>query len=330
MSSNIYGFIITVPNGDKYYFGINKDGTTSGANPVETTFPYSAGHTLQTDNVISSWYLNKIVSADGMFTIQLTYQAESYSTYTVALFPVDANAIPVPKEYDLVKNNIQGVRLIQIAFSNGHIDFTPASAARTDLARYIISEGLNEVANTEAKALSTISIIGNNNVCKKFTFSYSYFQDEFTSLATGLSFYGIQSDKVHLKLDSVLEASCDIATLSKPYKFEYSSDFIPRSLSFDRDHWGFYNAASNTNTLIPTYSVDTFTFVNGAKRDSQWPEMQSGALTKITYPTGGSTLFEFEANTTWVSDTKYIETYDRGFSVGYDGNNNATYTNLSF
>jgi len=165
-SANIYGFIISVPSGDKYYFGINKGGTVSGANPVETTFPYSASHQLLTETVISSWYLNKIVSADGMFTISFKYDAEDYSYYSIAMYPVDAEAIQGPLEYELVKNLISGVRLSQISFSNGNVDFIPANAPRLDLSGELIG-GLNETSNTQGKALATISISGRNNFCQE-------------------------------------------------------------------------------------------------------------------------------------------------------------------
>lgn len=329
ISANIYGFIITVPNGDKYYFGINKGGTASGANPVEITFPYSASHQVVTDNVFSSWYLNKIVSADGMFTISLKYQAEAYSYYSLAMFPVDAEALQGPLEYELVKNNMEGVRLSQISFSNGTVDFIPESSPRLDLSGYI-TNGLNENTNTEAKALGTISISGRNNFCKKYAFTYSYFEDNVSNLATSLSFYNIQSDKKRLRLDKVTESSCDNALIVKPYVFDYYNNFAPRLLSFSQDHWGFYNGAVNYNTLIPTYTKDTYTFVQGANRDAKWPEMQYGTLTKITYPTGGSDNFEFEPNTTWVTATRYDEQYGSGYSVGYDGNNSAYWNNLAF
>lgn len=330
ISSNIYGFIITVPNGDKYYFGINKGGTASGANPVEITFPYSANHTSVTDNVFSSWYLNKIVSADGMFTINLTYQPESYSYYSLATFPIKAENPTPAYEYDLVKNNIQGVRLSQISYSNGKVDFIPSVTARTDLGRYISGEGLNDYVNTEAKALGSISISNSNNsFCKNFKFAYSYFQDNTTSLATPLSYYNIQTDRYRLKLDMVTEQNCDSSQRISPYKFEYYNTFLPRRLSFAQDHWGFYNGANNA-TLIPTYSIDTYNFISGADRDSKWPEMQSGALTKITYPTGGTTSLEFEPNTTWVNATRYNSYYRFSYSVGYDGNNNADWSNVPF
>ncbi|MEJ0105013.1 MAG: hypothetical protein WDO19_21770 [Bacteroidota bacterium] len=55
------------------------------------TFPYSANHSNVSDRVYSSWYLTKIVSADGLFSISFNYQSESYSYYTIAMYPIDPN-----------------------------------------------------------------------------------------------------------------------------------------------------------------------------------------------------------------------------------------------
>ncbi|MEJ0105015.1 MAG: hypothetical protein WDO19_21780 [Bacteroidota bacterium] len=126
----------------------------------------------------------------------------------------------------------------------------------------------------------------------------------------------IQSDKYRLRLDSIREQSCDGTVIINPYKFEYSGNFLPRRISFAQDHWGFYNGATNNTGLIPTYTINTFTFKYGANRDAKWPEMLSGTLTKITYPTGGNSSFEFEAHTTHVNTVRYNEVYRGAYSVG--------------
>jgi YD repeat-containing protein len=82
------------------------------------------------------------------------------------------------------------------------------------------------------------------------------------------------------------------------------------------DYWGFYNGSTN-NSLIPTTTVyagdiNDVTYVNGesitngfmnplvswtignANREPSETYMKAGILNKITYPTGGYSLFEFE------------------------------------
>lgn len=333
-SANIQGFILTTPDGTRYYFGINSTGTASGADPVETIFPYTANHSNPTDAMYSSWYLNKIESADGLFVIKLTYQAESYSYYTISMHPVsntilqDANPTN-DYEYDLGKNFIQGVRLSQISFPNGRIDFTGSTSARTDLSSYTSGWNFTDVTNTDAKSLSSISISDSVNFCKKYSFYYSYFTDNTSSVVSHLAQATISSDKYRLRLDSIKEQVCDGSIINPPYRFDYFTGLVPRRLSLAQDHWGFYNGATSNTSLIPTYTIDTFTFINGANRDSKWPEMRNGALSKITYPTGGSNSYDFEPNTTWISTTRYTNVLRNTYTVGYDGNNNAAYNGVT-
>jgi YD repeat-containing protein len=58
--------------------------------------------------------------------------------------------------------------------------------------------------------------------------------------------------------------------------------------------------------------------------------MKCGSLNKITYPTGGSTEFDFEPHNTPVSYLKYTANYLQGISMGYGGNQNTQYFNITF
>jgi hypothetical protein len=72
------------------------------------------------------------------------------------------------------------------------------------------------------------------------------------------------------------------------YKFSYDNiNGLPAINIFNVDHWGFFN---NTNS----YAVWPGTF---AERESNPNFLQFGSLTKIEYPTGGFTEFEYEPNT---------------------------------
>ena len=340
ISANIQGFVITVPTGDKYYFGITDKSTPIGAPPIEITFPFSQDHEVVTETVFSSYYLTKIIAADGVHTIKLTYEAEKYSYYTISMFPVSPNtpsitvlpqsgpgqggvSVTNPKEYRLISNNINGVRLAQISFSNGTVSFSPSTSPRTDLGAYINGNGSDEVPNVEAKALDNISVNA-PGFCKQFSFDYDYFGGDNTAIAalmwtTHTDGSDIQTDRSRLKLKGILEKSCDGTVATKPWLFDYYSNFLPRRLSFAQDHWGYYNGQDGNNalsTLIPTYTENTFTTVPGANRDPAWPAMANGTLTKITYPTGGSSTFEFEPNDVWVSYKANNRKLVANFAVG--------------
>jgi hypothetical protein len=303
VGKSIDSFVVIVPDGTKYFFG--RTSNTTDVDPVEKTFPFDGVNTYQ-GQVVSSWYLNRIESADGVFAINLTYVSENYSYYTYSAFPVDASSTGT-NEYKVYKNITNGVRLAQISWPNGVVNFNAASTGRLDLNGDAIS--FIDDANTQAKALQSISISDGASVCKSFNFTYGYFQDNTTNVPSNFvpgnnSNPIITKDRNRLRLETVQESSCDNSVVIPAYSFEYFTEFVPRRLSFGVDHWGFINGANSNTGLIPTYTVNDFTQVTGANRDAAWPAMRGGALKRINYPTGGYTDFEFEANTTWISFNK--------------------------
>jgi hypothetical protein len=316
-NTSIQSFIITTPDGVKYYFG-NTPGLT-GTAPIEITKPATFTNGLSSANVVSSWYLNKVATADDQFAITLSYQPENYGYHTISMFPIDGPPTGVSGAsfgsthgYDLVKNIVQGVRLSQVVFPNGTINFIEGASARTDLSDMSWSPA-TDIVNQTVKPLGAIQINDAANIpLKKFNFNYSYFTDNTTALPTDIQNFapsGLQSDKQRLKLDQLQEVSGD-GTLSKPpHYFTYFNEQVPRRLSFGIDHWGFSNGVTGNQTPIPTYTqfgANTATVYPGADRDAYWPAMRGGTLQQINYPTGGYSLFEFEPHNVYNTNTSTI------------------------
>lgn len=104
-SGTFNGFTIVVPDGTKYYFG--STGNTTAVSPKELTNPISQKSGASNAIAASSWYLNKIISADGVDSIKLQYASENYGYFTLSTFPLDGVRSSSPNaplyEYDLVK-----------------------------------------------------------------------------------------------------------------------------------------------------------------------------------------------------------------------------------
>ena len=340
----ITGFIIITPDGTNYYFGKNQNGDSS-IDAIEVTYDISTQSSYTGQGATSSWYLNKIVSADGVFTITLIYTAESYSYYTTSMYPIPSvrnpNMFAYTWEYDLVKNFIDGVRLSQIKFANGEIDFAPGSL-RQDLGFGKNSAIISDVPNNDvylgARSLGSISI-KTNNFCKKDSLFTSYFFDN-TPLSGGLftvpgsSLANITSDQYRLRLDSIQEISCDNTLQVPPYKFTYYTGTVPRKLSFGIDHWGFYNGVNINTGLIPTYTITqssnqpggAVTTISGADRDTHWPGSLGGSLEQITYPTGGNTNFVYESNSLYTNKTTTSLNFVIGLVAHIFGQSNTSQT----
>lgn len=309
--------MLTGPDGIRYYFGQKNEST--GVLPIEQTDPVSNLGGFVQGKVISSWYLSKIESADGLGHIKLNYAKEQYSYYTLSMFPIDWSVKndQDPRndhEYSLIKNVVKGVRLSTITFSNGQIKFIPG-AVREDLGSYTTSF-TPEYVNTDAKRLGSIEIGNNLGFCKKYLFSYDYFVNS-AALTGYFSNYGLLTDQKRLKLNSIQELSCDETVTVPPHTFEYYGEAVPRRLSFSQDHWGFNNGVNTNTSLIPSFTENEFTQFTGANREPAWPSIRGGSLKKIFYPTGGFSEFDFEPNYTWAESKRYIEVNAAYMTVGW-------------
>lgn len=86
-----------------------------------------------------------------------------------------------------------------------------------------------------------------------------------------------------LLLSSISEGT--VGSNLKTYKFDYNEvHLLPKYLSNQTDHWGFYN-----NTFAHLHVNDYY-----SQREPSSSAMSYGVLNKITYPTGGYTRFVFE------------------------------------
>jgi hypothetical protein len=257
------GFIMTTPDGVKYYFGINDDNPPSNP-PVERVLPYSftTGLAFSNSQIISSWYLYKIESPDKKFKIDLSYAKEEYSTYSLGLYPkLNANG-----EMSLSKCYMFGQRLSTITFSNGTVTFNADGTPRQDISGATTANASYDYDNTTdpypAKGLASIQI-SSSTFCRIFELTKSYFVDNHPLVGTyGTagsveSVYNLHTDKKRLKLDKLTERSCDNTLIKPPHVFTYYEESnVPRTLSLAQDHWGFYNGATTNATLIPNTSTD--------------------------------------------------------------------------
>ncbi len=108
-----------------------------------------------------------------------------------------------------------------------------------------------------------------------------------------------------LKLESVQEVAYKdgVVTSKPPHQFEYyaSSLPLPTKDSNAQDLYGYYNQKNNNETLVPDlFTVQSrfqpFFSDNSGDRSLSVTGLKRGTLTKITYPTGGKTIFDYDPN----------------------------------
>lgn len=261
----------------------------------------------------STWYLTSITSADLTDTISFVYEtifsedvikSESYPIGKRLTSSGSSSAIEFVNGsvngggYDISESNISYNELLvkKILFKDGYVEFN-RNTPRKDNSPNRINYSLDDML-----------VYNNaNQIIKKIQFNHDYYYTPNSSVG--------QSANYRLKLTGFIESGSDLTT-KKEYKFDYDPTILPWFGSYDMDYWGFYNGQTNQH-LIPTTTVyakdiNTVNFANAASYSNQYSNlnaswtignanrepsetyMKAGILTKITYPTGGYSQFEFE------------------------------------
>ncbi|MCC8155491.1 MAG: hypothetical protein LIP01_15690 [Tannerellaceae bacterium] len=155
--------------------------------------------------------------------------------------------------------------------------------------------------------LTSIALRNKSELLRTFYLGYSYFSNTgiVQSGQTGPAGNYSENYTLRLKLDYVSTIESTTGKEIK-YNFDYYTtkllppyyDVIsPYNSYYSQDYWGYYNGASNSY-LLTYYNAPNLTLTNypEAKRDVNIQYAQACVLNKITYPTGGHTVFEYESN----------------------------------
>ncbi|MEM6397667.1 MAG: RHS repeat-associated core domain-containing protein [Bacteroidota bacterium] len=186
--------------------------------------------------------------------------------------------------------------------------------------------------------IDNIEVLREGGLFKKSTFTYSYFSCDLpltsdswtddlsfvTSSNSGFSFiwgnnsipnsnYSLENTQSRLKLESFHQQSTNGDGQILSYVFSYHEN-LPQKTSYATDAWGFYNG-ENDNTSFFEAILSPIGYNNlsggtnilgivqsGANRKANTQSVDAGLLKSLTYPTGGSSCFEFESNEYQVND----------------------------
>jgi len=281
---------ITDSKGYKYHLGKQEraiDYTYYSSSGVELPddAPLSAYKKSFEPDVITAWYLDSI-SSPNKETIKFFYKTDRRSLSLVSkseekhnliktLVNCGTNLPSIPNFLDIrsaSRQEIFNVSLDKIIFKGGTVEFTVSDR-----------DDIEYTGTQKAAKLSEIVVKNNAGVqIKKYKFKYTYF---FSASTAG-----------RLKLDEIQEFGVgDIA--NAPYKFTYfEPNSIPLKYSKSVDHWNYFNGKIN-QSILPSVTLESQFFSGGDRQpDSVWVYPKKGVLSSITYPTGGSTSFDFELN----------------------------------
>ncbi|MBN8852871.1 MAG: hypothetical protein J0H07_13515 [Sphingobacteriales bacterium] len=271
---------IADPSGNVYWFGSYLD----GGNGFEATMLYNGSPSVSNMKT-TGWYLTKIILANKADTIYFDYSDKS-----------EHYDLPLPQSYKILTND--------------YPTYTPAGGPGTSwddllkLNQTVIDP--TSVTTTSSSGKAVLSKIRWRSGSLVFAANSSR-QDLSGKLLDLIQLYNRRGDKLkefQLKyaavnqrhyLDTLIERDASSATQLK-HSFEYiNRTYLPVKGSYAQDHWGFFNGATANVSLLPPDPSFNTTALN-ANREPDENFMQFGALKKITYPTGGSTQFEYEAH----------------------------------
>jgi hypothetical protein len=274
-------FEITEQDGKINRYGVSDITTpTNGGNPS-----YSAR---------TSWLLTEMIAPNSDDVIALQYQTlGQFSTYDISYSYALADACDKASEASCPPNlfapMMHELRSTGTQKGPSTIRFATGSVA-------FVAETLRK-DQVQLKRLDRIEVRDLDSVLMKtIKFKYSYFTN-----ANG--------DSIALKLNAIQFLDKN-GVVVNDYKFEYFTNSFSwsNSMSFynARDLWGYYNGATtNTDLILPrteaynaTIATSTayITFGGAANREVNPVYVKEGVLKKITFPTGGSTEFDFESN----------------------------------
>ena len=278
--------------------------TQAGVNSLSDNSDLNFRHfTTQT-----SWFLTSIESPNG-YKIEFIYESRSITKRIRFMDMPSFNRFPNMlgtlyldnDRYYLVSTYV----LQEIVFPSGRIQFDNSddpihesyfSSQEENFFNFLfrvpfISSNPGPHYRHSAYRLDAISVFDNNN-------------NEITKISFDYEYSGIAQRR---RLRRVNFGRSDIDGVKKHYEFHYNPGTFPVFFSGKTDHWGFYNGidffelGSNANSIARRMRISP----NARDYQELLAEIERmqapnpalvgyELLTKIIYPTGGSTVFEYE------------------------------------
>ena len=159
----------------------------------------------------------------------------------------------------------------------------------------------------EAKKLDRINV-SERGTSKVFLFNYDYFTgntngNNWDSFLTYGSVNPYTCDKTSDEINKRLKLVSFNELGENPYIFDYNGQSLPKKTSYAIDYWGFYNGNDVNISFFPNiykFNIERDNpFYYNYQTNDNTPIIdfcKAATLEKITYPTGGSDVFEYELN----------------------------------
>ena len=300
--------LVTTPNGIKYCFG---------GDYIETAKVFNNGYECSrsfSKEKNTAWYLYKIEHPQGDI-IEFEYESNIF-TYRSGISETIRKLVNLSSGCGTGDECSPGQeapsQCIQILRSKTwHL-----SNITTLYGKYAIFEASdNRLDLSDFKLDAFVINNPDSNLFKRFELDYHF--------TTHNNF----TNSIHTA-DQTLKQRMFLTSLSiedpnqsevEQYAFDYIDyEALAPRLSFAQDHWGYFNGANN-NVFLPDPGEGWSFYFNEtyADREANGLFSDKGLLEKVTYPTGGYTLLEYEPHSypvevTIYPDPQYLSCYSTG------------------
>jgi hypothetical protein len=248
---------ITNDSGVEFYFNDAVESTTHDASEGNSVIHY-----------LSARYISKIKLPSSR---EINFEYENYNYEIESISQLDRRTTSTS-----VQTNLQSCTDLNI-YNTTSYNLTYIGGSLIKRIVYPDGEIIFDRESTSLnsnKSVKEIRILDSNQqLVEKFNFQYS------NSESTGKYFF----------LNKVIRSGKPGSSLLNVYEFEYHAG-IPtygQDLLYTQDIWGYYNSNS-TGKLLP--------LSNYSNRHPDFTKTLSGALKKISYPTGGYSEIFYESN----------------------------------
>ena len=303
---NTPGFVITLGNGMKYTFG----GSVAGIE-YSSSYNTASQSTSSLSGSAMAFRLVKIEAPNGRY-INLNYSYYKQSSHRPELY------------YSLAYSDgfTQGSQQYQ-AYNSVYFSVLESISVGT---RQVVS--FNYTTKTSDENASTYF----DSVSAEAPYTPSGIYKATSSLKlTGITVTNENNNTVENAVISQSFASPGtpkmfLSSVTTMHGGKHSFDYNVSGVSFPHndtrstDHWGWWNGQTAQDIRnIVTFSGSRYDQISGNSKNPSFSKSSAGALTKITYPTGGTTSIEYEGNSAaqCLDEEGWIYTPNSGsFAVG--------------
>lgn len=298
-------FTIIDDKGFKYIFGGSANYIETNLNAEECSFPNSESRT--------AWFLNEIISPRNN-SITFQYVSNNFVYKTDHSFFINMQQI-CPSPNDPNGNDLEGHLPYSVNICTNYDDIKSKAISSINFNTLVENNVITYKHSVNFEydsqrldggglSLKNIKIKDNNVLIKQIDFVYDVVNALNVPINSALTSDTTLKYRQFLK-DIICKGNL-LSTNWEKYSFEYfSPNLIPIRLSYSKDKFGYPNASNNTypfSSIHSDYShwdyidianVESYCTANRAINTST---VYYGTLKKITYPTGGTTLVNYEAN----------------------------------